>query len=89
MDVPIFLPSDSGSIKNGAFFDTCFVINQLFKSRFGRPKWELAKPRLIISSFSAAAEVLRLGCCERGFGVVLRWSIIHYRENDSYKESSP
>jgi len=32
-------PEPFGDIaKKSGFFDTCLVINQLFKSRFGRPK---------------------------------------------------
>ena len=32
-------PGPFGDIANKwGIFDTCFVINQLFKSRFGRPK---------------------------------------------------
>ena len=53
------------------FFDIGIVINQLFKPRFERPKWESAKPRLIISvitecfhwrsSFDSLVPTLRRG----------------------------
>jgi len=35
---PVYHGPFSDIAKKWGFFDTCFVINQLFKSRFGRPK---------------------------------------------------